>query len=724
MIGPYAVDGVLGSGGMGRVLSAVSPTGRRVAVKVIREEYAADPVYRRRFAREVEAARRVSGAYTASVIDAAIEGPLLWMATRFVSGPSLADRVHEDGPLAEQEVRVLAYELAEALRDIHRVGLIHRDLKPGNILLSGDGPRVIDFGIARVEGTDRLTQTDAWVGTPAFMAPEQFRAELETTTAADVFALGAVLTYALLGVGPFSGDSPYAIAWNVMHAEPDPLPGPLHGLISRCLAKDPATRPTPAEILGLLRATTMQHVKPVSGGRGTGTPAPLRASHSWPSGSGRTIEEGPAAASPRRETHTGSVQAVAPIAPDLGEEHREMDSGRPRRRVLLVAVALVAALALGLSLWQPWRGDVRQESSTGGPAASGATGPTVVTASWETKVPPGGETCMNTDKIVLCDSGREAVAAYDARSGNRLWSSPRTRDNSVLLAVAADRSLVIVSEGNDSIGPGEWTQQVLRAVDLTTGKPRWSVKTIMSDSAAVIGADLVVGGAFGLTGRDLVTGAEKWRRTSAGSDETAYPALQDGVLMVLRPHTDGASLERLDPATGAVRWDKSLSATWAEWAEQSEEDSAGIVLRSDNGVRIEEFLRFNASGTEIARQKIHTAKVDADYDPDAAVFGPDWQVVRDKGRERLRATKFTDGKLSWEKTLTAGDGGPQTDDKKRVYVRRSFVGVVCLDGTTGREIWRSKPASSGTVTAMMVQDNGTVFVHTSRNTLAAFKPSV
>ncbi|MFC9705315.1 protein kinase [Streptomyces sp. NPDC056943] len=715
VIGPYVVESVLGTGGMGRVLSAVSPTGRRVAVKVIREEYAADPRFQARFAREVEAARRVSGAYTASVIDAATEGPLLWMATLFVPGPSLADRVLDGGPLSEPEVRVLAYELAEALRDIHRVGLVHRDLKPGNILLSDDGPRVIDFGIARAEGADRLTHTDALVGTPAFMAPEQFLAQSETGPAADVFALGGVLTYALNGLGPFGGDSPYAIAWNVVHEDPAPVlgEGPLHELIGRCLSKDPAARPTPTQILDLLRETAIQPGDPPSQQETVDsslTPTPT------PTGPGHTV---------------GDAAGPGPVE---GEEPRVAGGGRrtrTRARTAVIAGTLAASLALGLIIWQPWRTGDGKESGKGFPGAASTTPPAPVAAAWKTKVSSGNGYCTSTEKVVLCDSKKEAVVAYDARTGKRLWGSKRTRDRSAMLAVSIARSLVVLSEGNNYVGPGEWNRQVLRAVDLTTGKERWNTKAIMGDSAAVSGTDLVVGGSSGLTGRDLGTGAEKWGRTEPG-DGRSIPAIEAGVVMNLRPggltgRTQGV-LERLDPATGAVRWSRDLPGREVYWAWQSEKNSAGVEIWSDNLLKIKEFLRFDASGTQTARHKIDTG-ASAAGTPDLAVFGPTWKVMRDRTKGRLIATALTGGKPKWELAMPAADGDPFVDRKGRVYVRRAAGQVLCLDGASGRELWRSVPAQAGgskeaTVmgTKLTVRADGVVFAYTGLDFLAAFKP--
>ncbi|MFI1980161.1 protein kinase domain-containing protein [Streptomyces wedmorensis] len=273
MLGHYQVAELLGAGGMGEVYLAHSPSGRAVAVKVIREDLAAKPGFRERFAREVQAARQVSGAFTAPVLDADTTGPTPWMATQYVDGPTLAEVVAQRGPLPADDVWRLASGLCEALRDIHRAGLVHRDLKPGNILLADDGPRVIDFGISRVVDATALTQSGQILGTPLFMAPEQFRTPRDAGPAADVFALGSVLVYAATGHGPFDADTPYAIAWNAVHEAPDltGLPDSLHPVVTPCLHKDPTARPTPTDLLTLLssrrhrrttaRATALAHTR-------------------------------------------------------------------------------------------------------------------------------------------------------------------------------------------------------------------------------------------------------------------------------------------------------------------------------------------------------------------------------------------------------------------------------------------------------------------------------
>ncbi|MFF5895338.1 serine/threonine-protein kinase [Streptomyces argenteolus] len=249
-IGAYRLLGRLGAGGMGRVYLGRSAGGRTVAVKVVHPHFALDEQFRARFRREVEAARRLGARWTAPVLDADPDAAVPWVATGYVAGPPLSDAVTRHGPLPEYAVRTLGAGLGEALDAVHAHGLIHRDVKPSNVLLALDGPRLIDFGIARALGaTVSLTSTGVSVGSPGYMAPEQIRG-LDISGAADVFSLGAVLAYAATGTAPFPGDSSAVLLYKVVHEEPElgDLEGELRELVAGCLAKDPAARPAPAEL--------------------------------------------------------------------------------------------------------------------------------------------------------------------------------------------------------------------------------------------------------------------------------------------------------------------------------------------------------------------------------------------------------------------------------------------------------------------------------------------
>ncbi|KOG53073.1 hypothetical protein ADK76_29505 [Streptomyces griseoflavus] len=266
-IGAYRLLGRLGEGGMGRVYLARSDRGRTVAVKLVKTELSGQDDFRARFRHEVQAARRVGGEWTAPVLDADTEAETPWVATGYIAGPSLRQVITEGRtPLPERSVRILAGGLAGALRSIHAAGIVHRDLKPSNILLTIDGPKVIDFGIARaleaVTVGGGLTRTNQAVGSPGFMSPEQVRGR-PVTPATDVFCLGSVLMFAATGRLPFGGSDSgvHALMYRIAQEDPDltGLPYGLHSLVAACLAKDPAQRPTPDQLIAYTRSDDDAH---------------------------------------------------------------------------------------------------------------------------------------------------------------------------------------------------------------------------------------------------------------------------------------------------------------------------------------------------------------------------------------------------------------------------------------------------------------------------------
>ncbi|WP_142144395.1 serine/threonine-protein kinase [Streptomyces sp. SLBN-31] len=257
-IGSYVIEGVLGEGGMGTVYLARSRGGRPVAVKVAKPELARDPGFGDRFRAEINAARAVGGFHTAPVVDSDADAPTPWLATAYVPGPTLAQLLVEQEPMGEEALRKLGLALAEALQAIHDCGLVHRDLKPGNIIMSSDGPRVVDFGIARAVEGARLTTTGFAVGTPGFLAPEQADG-LPVSPAADVFALGAVLIAA--AGGSAFGEGPAAtLMYRSVHHAPNlsALPSALRDIVADCMAKPPQQRPTPSQLLDRLASLEQQ----------------------------------------------------------------------------------------------------------------------------------------------------------------------------------------------------------------------------------------------------------------------------------------------------------------------------------------------------------------------------------------------------------------------------------------------------------------------------------
>ncbi|MFD5544831.1 serine/threonine-protein kinase, partial [Streptomyces sp. NPDC127079] len=341
-VGGYKLVDRLGAGGMGAVYRGRSRSGREVAVKVVHAQYAEDPVFRSRFRQEVEAARRVSGAFTAPVVDADPEAARPWMATQYVAGRSLADRLRDRGPLRDAELRRLALGLVEALRDIHRAGVVHRDLKPANVLIAQDGPRVIDFGISRAaENHQTLTETGQMIGTPPFMSPEQLTDARAVGPASDVFSLGALLVYCVTGHGPFDADSPYLTAYRVVHHEPvlDGVAGPLRAVLERCLHKEAARRPGLDELAQELSDALPEPAAADPAVPGTSAADPhtmgLRGGFRPPG-----AETGPG---------TGADPATGTGSGRRRERGHGRERGRGRgRRTLWAAVGTVGALTLGL----------------------------------------------------------------------------------------------------------------------------------------------------------------------------------------------------------------------------------------------------------------------------------------------------------------------------------------------------------------------------------------
>lgn len=312
-IGPYRLLGLLGAGGMGRVYLGRSEGGRTVAVKVVHPHFARDEEFRARFRREVDAARRVGGDWTAPVLAADPEAAVPWVATGYAAGPSLTEAVRESGPLPAHSVRVLGAGLAEALAHVHGLGLVHRDVKPSNVLLTLDGPRLIDFGIARAtDGTASLTSTGVSIGSPGHMAPEQALGK-GVTGAADVFSLGAVLVHAATGESPFPGDSSAALLYKVVHEEPElgALAGDLRDLAAACLAKNPAERPAPREVA---RRLAPGGVAPLVAAGWLPAPVVERVSRSVV----RLLDLDTAPAAAAADAPSGPVPFTSPSAPAAG----------------------------------------------------------------------------------------------------------------------------------------------------------------------------------------------------------------------------------------------------------------------------------------------------------------------------------------------------------------------------------------------------------------------
>ncbi|MFD8705435.1 protein kinase [Kitasatospora sp. NPDC059648] len=520
VVGPYRLLARLGAGGMGRVYLARSPSGRPVAVKVIRAEFADDPEFRRRFRREVDTARAVGGDRTAPLLDADAEAALPWLATSYVCGPSLAGVVDRFGPLPEHTVQAVGVGLAEALVAIHGAGLIHRDLKPSNVLLAAAGPRLIDFGIARaVEGSD-LTASGIVIGTPAFMSPEQ-AAGRPLGPASDVYSLGSVLVFAATGAGPHGhGANGAGMLYKVVHEPADVtgLPEPLLRIVSAMLAKDPAERPEPREIADRLLhggATPPDGTSPTI--RTAWLPAPLTGELA------RHAEAVAALHQPLRESAATAVDAGGDAArapleqepapapgPAPGPEPEPASSeqrSRPSRRLFLVGGALIATG--GGALWA-----VQRHQSTSRAGAKAPQGP-VPTPRWHYPATnaPAGLVCAPATKTLVLPVGRGLVA-LDTDSGSARWAVP---DYPVSYTVINDSTLYLYN-GISADG-----------YELSTGQHTWTLENAPGNPVAISGdvfcfttGNAAVTIPSNLTGWSISRKKAVWNRTTnAGVITTA-----------------------------------------------------------------------------------------------------------------------------------------------------------------------------------------------------------
>ncbi|MEI5103346.1 serine/threonine-protein kinase [Streptomyces sp. PmtG] len=523
-VGGYPIEDRLGSGGMGVVYLARSASGRRLAVKVVHGQYADDPEFRTRFRREVEAARQVSGAFTAPVVDADAHAPSPWMATLYIPGENLGTHIKRNGPLPAARLLELAAGLAEALRDIHRVGVVHRDLKPANVMLAEDGPRVIDFGVSRAAEAlagDALTQTGRVMGTPPYMSPEQLTSPRDVGPASDVFSLGSVLGYAATGRGPFDDDSPYETATRVVdgQARLDDIPVELRELVTLCLAKHPKERPTPDELLALLRG------------------------------------EAP---------------------PPRPEEPPEPAPRSPRRRRLLITGAvggvLAAALTAGLVQWFGADG-----------TSAGALPPGW--RAWQTKetrVKNGADSpfsdCLPARGGLLCAGGGTKAARFSLATGKVAWSSPAGGPASMdgdgaIFGASGDRKRVYVyrdkAVGREGAEPPDPVFEV-QAVDSLTGDVLWKrVPRGGQDAAPPLNTDEELkevvavkdglltlygakGGEYALLA-DRAKGKTRWHHPLPDPDSCGVAAADGHGYLICLSRRE-TRVARLDPATGRPRW--------------------------------------------------------------------------------------------------------------------------------------------------------------------------
>lgn len=555
-IGPFEVLGRLGAGGMGLVYLARSASGRRVAIKTVRTELAEDQLFRVRFSREVEAARAVSGFYTAAVVDADARAAVPWLATAYVPAPSLEEIVNECGPMPAQAVRWLAAGVAEALQSIHGAGLVHRDLKPSNVLVVEDGPRVIDFGIASGVSNTRLTMTNVAVGTPAYMSPEQAKDSRSVTGASDVFSLGSMLVFAATGHPPFHGANPVETVFMLLREGPDleGLPDELRPLIESCMQMEATGRPNPADLqsqlaphlfgsgsddsgtasawlperaVGLIEARRNGRpaVKPTPGGRsGGGRVAPLP-----PPPSHDPVVPAPV---PVGAPDTGPVRLVGAQVP-IGPGPRVADARAAAVKAPPPEAGLVAS-------WSKPRPGVNGTDAAVGPAvpAPPAQEPGGGWRPWRFRMSNDvWGTPSVADDLVYVTSFE--VHALDVATGRRRF---KTRDVAWSMAVADGRI-------HASDGP------TLFALEAREGADLWRIQTdawvysLKADRGTVVTGSR--GG--GVQGWEASGGQKLWELTGAQTDfesPEAGPTLHDGTVYVWQD----ARLRALDARTGDERW--------------------------------------------------------------------------------------------------------------------------------------------------------------------------
>ncbi|MFI8105995.1 PQQ-binding-like beta-propeller repeat protein [Streptomyces sp. NPDC086023] len=602
-IGPFEVLGRLGAGGMGLVYLARSASGRRVAIKTVRTELAEDQLFRVRFTREVEAARAVSGFYTAAVVDADPRAAVPWLATAYVPAPSLEEIVNECGPMPAQAVRWLAAGIAEALQSIHGAGLVHRDLKPSNVLVVEDGPRVIDFGIASGVSNTRLTMTNVAVGTPAYMSPEQAKDSRSVKGASDVFSLGSTLVFAATGHPPYHGANPVETVFMLLREGPnlEGLPEELRPLIESCMQMDATQRPTPADLQAQLaphlfaagddsgtasawlpgRAVELiEQRRAGASGRTTTTPGGgaggRGAGGHGVGGHGSGPASGPAthrrdrAVPPGREPGHAPVRewadprtgpAVAPPMPQhapVGSSGASVASGEPVRlagapvpigpgpRVSRGSAAAVAEAGAATGWIRPPGGVAAP------PAPSNATGPSAAAAVPRPAAAP--------------DSGRWRPWRF--RMSNEVWGTPAV-DGDLLYVTSFEVHALDVASGRRQFKTRDvaWAMQVadgrihasdgptLYALDAQDGSERWRLGTdawvyaLKADRGTVVTATR--GG--GVQAWEAANGRKLWEVTGGQTDfETpeAGPVVHDGTVYVWQD----ARLRALDARTGTERW--------------------------------------------------------------------------------------------------------------------------------------------------------------------------
>jgi len=663
VIGEFQLRARLGSGGMGRVYLGVSPAGRAVAVKVVHPHLARDPEFSSRFKREVAAAQAVNGAYASPVVAAGPDDDPPWLATAFVPGPPLQDMVADAGPLPEPAVWRLIAGLAEALRAIHGSGLVHRDLKPANVLMAQDGPRVIDFGIARPLDSTVLTAAESVLGTPSYMSPEQARGE-KIGPASDMFSLGGVAYFAATGNAPFGDAQAAVLLYRIVYTEADlePVPPGLRALIAACLSKDSTVRPTPAQLAaglpaatpgafwpdavarhianyqaqldpeapvrqrppwedlpepdpswlpavsGLLPAPTRLEPAGAGGPRGAGQPGAPSLGLAGGPGAGPGLAGGPGAG-PGLAGGPGAGPGLAGgpgAGPGLagGPGLAQPITGMGRRRAL-AALAGMATAGVAIGAWDLVRAEGKSKSSSSG---------------------------TGNGRLTSADQARKPLPP----SGSRLWSFPA---NDSVDSVAVNGGIVFAGTAADTV----------YAMDARTGQKLWrfATATSINDQLAAAGGMVFVGSGYGggLTALDGTTGAQLW---TLGSDGDSGLAVADDVV-------------------------------YAGTSPKTPQHGGTIAVSAQAGETLWTYVL-------------------ADLDVMAGLAVGGGFVYLTTGNGEAIAVNAATGKQAWRKVVAEEFNGPGPVVADGIVYAGSDAGTVyALDAGSGQELWHHRSRTSGPV---------------------------
>lgn len=749
-IGPYAILGVLGSGGMGKVYLGRSTGGRTVAVKAVRPELADDPGFRVRFRNEVEAAKSVSGAFTAAVVDADTEARVPWFATAFIAGISLGDAVTGHGPLPEPTLRTLAAGLTEAIAAIHRTGIIHRDLKPANVLLALDGPYVIDFGITRATEGTALTTAGTVMGSPGFMSPEQ-ASGIRVGPETDMFSLGATLVFAATGRSPF-GDGPTpALLYRVVSTDPDitGVPDSLRDMISACLSKEPARRPTtqqisdylahnapapttggwlpPAYTDAIVAASNVMTHMGAQGPAGHLNPTKPEYQQNYGSGPNSLPPQGGYQQPQYQQTAQSGMMGMGAMGPGPngpnGPNGTIGGGGKVSRRALIGLIGGgVVVLGGGTAAALAMSGDSKKPPTPGpstNPPATGSSSPTTTPATpattdstTATTAPPDPNPSTSpvdtgTPKQVTV-GGNQPVTAWSAQTSDEIWGTALNKD--VLLLVGTEKT-----HGLNMQGQVKWP-------DIECGSGTVGVLTALDGNTVYLSGLDNLGGepVFAI---DINTGHVLWTLPQTDrqwSPQGAAGILGNQIIVSVNINVQGYGLMSVDKNTHQLLW-------------KANTPKIGSVTVPPKGNLIfvgHDTQGVDNSGTITALDITQQGKEVWHFDQKYAVFGESGEsffACTDKyvvvGGQKLTALDMS-GKVAWQARVGDPDSspsicdGPIYDGKGKVFVTADEY-IAAVDANTGHVLWQGKGPNQFSISNPFTVADDTVYCVDYKGTLYA-----